>query len=104
MDDGTAAQKNLTNVRITDGLLPNRDPPVFWLSSFDFPMIDNTRLSNGHRLAAILTAFNAIEVDGGLVEGAAQIAIIEFDEAYASVRDRPFFQDILEGLRECGER
>ena len=88
-------------IEIDDTLLAQRKPPVFWLSYFDFPMINNTRLSSGHRLAVILEDFDTAPSSskGQTVTGAASISVITFPEAYASLKDRPFFQDILEDLQ-----
>ena len=62
----------------------------FTISPFDFPMIDNTRLSDDQRCAVVLTAFDATS---------ANIRVIYFPGSHASLRDRPYYEEIVEGLK-----
>ena len=71
---------------------------------FDFPMIDNTRIKGGNRIAVVLREFNVesslTEKNEELLEGAGLITVIGFPEAYAGLKDRAFLQDLLENLIE----
>ena len=82
---------------VQDELLQGQNPPEFWLDHFDFPMIDNTRLSGGYRLALVLTDFGTSE-QGDAIQGAARTAVVAFPEEYASLKDRTFLQDVLDDL------
>ncbi len=77
-----------------------KQAPQFWISSFDFPMINNTRVNDGQRLAVVLSDFDVTlqDNDGCVSKGVAEIRVVAFPEAYASLKDRTFFQDILERL------
>jgi len=66
----------------------------FKLNYFNFPMIDNTRLTGDQRFALILKKFNKEEI---LIEG------ICFPGSYASHRDKPFLNDVIEQLRQSNE-
>lgn len=61
----------------------------FTLSWFDFPMIDNIRLSNGHRFALAFEKFDrkAVKVIGVLFPG-----------LYGSQRNKPFLDLVVEQL------
>jgi hypothetical protein len=65
----------------------------FWLSFFDFPMIDNTRLLNDQRVAVVLNSFDA---------HAADITVTSFPGAYASVKEKPYIQDLVNRLIDDG--
>jgi hypothetical protein len=60
---------------------------------FDFPVIDNTRLSNGLRCAVTLTNFSA-----GV---AADLTTVCFPGEYASLKDRPYYDEVIQKLREA---
>ncbi len=62
-------------------------------------MINNTRLPSGHRLAVLLT--NLAHSDGKPDRaGEARITLLAFPEAYASLKERPFWQDIVQRLQK----
>jgi hypothetical protein len=61
----------------------------FWVGFFDFPMIQNTRLSYDQRCAVVLTAFSATS---------ANIRVIYFPGSHASLRERAYFQEIVDKL------
>jgi hypothetical protein len=63
----------------------------FWIGHFDFPMIDNTRLPHDQRLAAVLNNF-----DAGL--GTADVTVAYFPGKYASLREKPYYDEILAKL------
>lgn len=61
----------------------------FDLTLFDFPMIDNVRLSRDQRFALVLEDF-----DDELVK----LAAVWFPGVYSSQRDQPFLNDVLRQL------
>lgn len=62
----------------------------FNMDFFNFPLIDNTRLSHNHRFALIIEHFdyNTIELKGVLFPG-----------SFASQRDKPFLNDAINELK-----
>ncbi len=62
---------------------------TFSLGFFDFPMIDNTRLSNGARCAIVLTAFD---------NESAEITLVYFPGSRASLKDKPFYDEVITDL------
>ena len=68
---------------------------TFDVGWFDFPVIDNTRLSNGVRCAVTLSAFAA--------GAAADVTTICFPGEYASLKDRPYYDEVIEKLRQSAE-
>jgi hypothetical protein len=65
---------------------------VFDVGFFDFPMIDNTRLANGVRCAVTLTNFN---------EMAADLRTVCFPGEYASLKDRPYYDEVIQKLQQA---
>ncbi len=65
---------------------------TFDVSYFDFPMIDNTRLANGLRCAVTLSNFSPAGAD---------LAIACFPGEYASLKDRPYYDEVIQKLREA---
>ena len=63
----------------------------FWVGFFDFPMIDNVRLSHDQRCAVVLTEFD---------DQSADISVLEFPGSHASLKEKPYFEEILHNLRE----
>jgi hypothetical protein len=68
---------------------------VFDLGYFDFPMIDNTRLANGLRCAVTLSA---------LTRESAELATICFPGEYASLKDRPYYDEVIQRLKEAAAK
>lgn len=62
----------------------------FKLDFFNFPLIDNTRLSHNHRFALVIEDFdsNTIELKGVLFPG-----------VYASQREKPFLNEAINDLK-----
>jgi hypothetical protein len=69
-------------------------PMDFSLSFFDFPMIDNTRLSENQRFAMMVD---------GWEEGVISITGIVFPGELASHRDKPFLTDAIKNLQNLDE-
>jgi hypothetical protein len=59
---------------------------LFWLGFFDFPMIDNTRLSNGDRCAIVLRRFESSSAD---------LTLVYFPATRASLKDKPYYDEVL---------
>jgi hypothetical protein len=64
---------------------------TFNVGWFDFPMIDNTRLSNGLRCAVTLSAFSPSNAD---------LTTVCFPGEYASLKDRPYYDEVIQKLQE----
>jgi hypothetical protein len=64
---------------------------TFDVGFFDFPIIDNTRLANGWRCAVVLTNW---------IEGYAELTALCFPGEYASLKDRPYYEEVIQKLRE----
>lgn len=62
----------------------------FTLNFFNFPMVDNTRLSDDQRFALIMTGFGSRSI---------AFSAIVFPGKYSSQRDKPFIDDVIHRLR-----
>jgi hypothetical protein len=65
---------------------------TFAVGYFDFPVIDNTRLANGVRCAVMLA---------NLSPDAADLTTVCFPGEYASLKDRPYYDEVIQRLREA---
>jgi hypothetical protein len=63
---------------------------TFTVSYFDFPMIDNTRLNGGDRCAIVLNGFSDYSAD---------ITVVLFPGAYASLKEKPYYSEVIESIR-----
>ncbi len=70
------------------------DDADFWVGYYDFPMIDHVRLSRDQRFAVILRNF------GG---GVARIAAVYFPGSYASLKEKPYVQEMVKGLLQTNK-
>jgi hypothetical protein len=61
----------------------------FLVGIYDFPMIDNTRLSGGERAAVSLTA---------LTPDVLSIALTYFPASRASLKDKPYYDEVIRDL------
>ena len=68
-------------------------PIRFEVSAFDLPYMDNTRLADGSRFALLLSHIDK-------KEEAVEINAIIFQGGFVSLRDRPFFEEMLLKLKE----
>jgi hypothetical protein len=66
----------------------------FEVGLFDFPLIDNTRLSNSERVTVSLTDLNA-DVLG--------VAIAYFPASRASLKDKPYYDELITTLVRPGQ-
>jgi len=67
----------------------NRVKASFLVGFYDFPMIDNTRLSNDQRCAVVLNGWSKSTVD---------LTLIYFPGAYASLKEKPYYQEVIQNL------
>jgi hypothetical protein len=62
----------------------------FIVGLFDFPLIDNTRLSGGERTSVSLTALNP---------NVLSVALAYFPASRASLKDKPYYDEVMRELR-----
>ena len=82
----SAQKQSLKGKKITE------KPPIdveFSVGYFDFPMIDNTRLSEDQRCAIVLNNFE---------EFGADISLVYFPGAHASLKEKPYYEEIVDKL------
>lgn len=72
--------------------LPETRRVTFTAGFYDFPMIDNTRLSEDQRCAVVLNHF------GEDRDPTAQITLVYFPGSRASLREKTFSEDIIRNL------
>lgn len=65
--------------------------PAFTVDFFEFPMIDNTRLINDKRCAVVMRDFDT-------VNKFIEIDIIFFPGSHSSLKERPYYDDIVAKL------
>ncbi len=70
---------------------PTHEVSEFSVGFFDFPMIDNVRLSEDQRYAIVLNDFG---------EESAGLTLLYFPGEYASLKERPYLDDVLKKLQE----
>lgn len=68
---------------------PGRYAIEFDVGFFSSPMIDNTRLSNDQRVGVVLTDMN---------EAGASLSLVYFPGSRASLREKPYYEEILRKL------
>jgi hypothetical protein len=62
---------------------------TFAVSYYDFPMIDNVRLSQDRRCAIVLNHFS---------EQSADLTIVLFPGTYASLKEKPYYNEVIENV------
>jgi hypothetical protein len=62
---------------------------TFWVSFYDFPVIDNTRLARGQRCSVVLNSFT---------DHAADITLVLFPGTYASLKEKPYYSEVIENV------
>jgi hypothetical protein len=67
---------------------------TFAVGFYDFPLIDNTRLANGQRCSLMLSAFG---------KAAAELTAICYPGEYASVKDRPYLDEVIQQLKQVNQ-
>ena len=76
------------------GKTPEVTRTQFEVGYFDLPMIDSTHLTNGQRCAVLLSAFG---------QDTAELTTVCFPGEYASLKDRPYYDEVVDQLRTRGE-
>jgi hypothetical protein len=66
----------------------------FQIGDFDFPMIDNTRLSSDQRAAVVITQSG---------ESSAEITLVYFPGSYASLKEKVSYDEVIEQFRSNRE-
>jgi hypothetical protein len=67
---------------------------IFTVGFYDFPMIDNTRLSGDQRAGVVLNQIN---------EGGADLTLVYFPGSYASLKEKVSYDEVVENLRLLGQ-
>ena len=67
---------------------------TFHVGFYDFPMIDNTRLSRDQRAAVVMNQFG---------EAGADLTLVYFPGSYASLKEKVSYDEVVEKLRMLGE-
>ena len=62
---------------------------VFWIGFSDFPMIDNTRLSDGYRCGIVL---RSLDESGG------RMTLVYFPTSRAALKDKPYYDEFMDEL------
>jgi hypothetical protein len=90
-DQKTKLVKARLEIRTLDPVTEEVETNIaeFWVGFFDFPMIDNTRLSNDQRCAIVLNAFENSTVE---------LTLVYFPGAYASLKEKPYYQEVVQNL------
>lgn len=92
-DPRTQQLKLRLEVKAPEGSTEQADTrAVFYVGWYDFPMIDNTRLANGLRCAVTLSNFSSAMAD---------ITTVCFPGEYASLKDRPYYDEVIQKLQEA---
>jgi hypothetical protein len=68
---------------------------TFWAGFADFPMIDNTRLSEGYRCAIVLRKFDELQ---------AAITLVYFPTSRAALKEKPYYDEMMEDLLRARRR
>ena len=71
----------------------------FQLDFFNFPVVDNTRLSHNHRFAIVMEEFRAKRLDED--EPYLEISGVIFPAEYASLKDRPGMKEAMQLLQSA---
>jgi len=67
----------------------------FQVGNYDFPMIDNTRLSRDQRAAVVITQAS---------DSSAEITLVYFPGSYAGLKEKASYDEVVEQLRNLGEQ
>jgi hypothetical protein len=76
---------------ITPKPSPETNRVEFWAGFYDFPMIDNTRLSHDQRCAVVLRTFEADH---------AEVTLVYFPGSRAGLKEKPFYEDVIRNLQK----
>lgn len=89
-------------VRLESGRYADADSPdaimkpeidiMFKVGFFDFPMIDNTRVSHSQRIGIALTRWH---------ENNAEMSLVYFPGSRASLKEKPYYDEVIEQLQRA---
>jgi hypothetical protein len=89
-------------VRLESGLFADGDKPnavmepetdiMFKVGFFDFPMIDNTRVSHSQRIGIALTRWH---------ENNAEMSLVYFPGSRASLKEKPYYDEVIDQLQRA---
>jgi hypothetical protein len=86
-------------MKVELGVRTAGDPTVqrrtFNVGVYDFPMIDNTRLSKDQRASVVVNQLN---------NAGADITLVYFPGSYASLKEKVSYDEVVEKLRDMGQR
>ncbi len=68
---------------------------TFWVGFSDFPLIDNSRLRDGNRLAVVLRRW---------AEDSAELALAYFPSSRASLKDKVYYDEVVKELLPSASR
>jgi hypothetical protein len=67
----------------------------FQVGNYDFPMIDNTRLSRDQRASVVITQVS---------DSSAEITLVYFPGSYAGLKEKASYDEVVEQLRNLGQQ
>jgi len=71
----------------------------FWIDTFDFPMVNFTRVSRSERFAVVLLAYQAPTANPSTERArTARVKMLYFPSARVGVKDKPFIDDVISDL------
>jgi hypothetical protein len=73
----------------------------FYVSLYDFPMLDNTRLPNGDRCSVVLTDFFVDEQasdENRRLNSFANLEVVMFPATSASLKERIEYEELLRNM------
>ena len=71
---------------------------VFWVGSFEFPMIDNTRLPNDQFCAIVLRVLDRDSVTNTVPY---EVDVVCFPGSRAALQEKPYYDEVLDHLRQA---
>ena len=79
------------NANDPDALLETDIDIAFKVGFFDFPMIDNTRVSHSQRIGIALTRWSE--------NNSAELSLVYFPGSRASLKEKPYYDEVIEQLK-----
>lgn len=76
----------------------------FWVSPYDFPMLDNSQLSYGLRSSVVITEFFVPEQEDSVDNSVVKFHLVVFPAASASFKERQDYDDVLLDMVRSGGR
>jgi hypothetical protein len=86
-------KNNEVKIRLAITEIPSGQMEIFefWVGYFDFPSIDNIRLSENQRCSVVLKKLDKNQKS-------AEITLLYFPGSYASLKDKPYIEDMIRNL------